>query len=231
MKLLAIDTATEGCSSALLVDGQVRERFFELERGHSERILVMVDELLAEGGIALERLDAIGFGRGPGAFTGVRLAAAVTQGLAWGASLPVVPVSDLRAVAQQVLDVAPDAQAVLVCNDARMQEVYWAWFARAEDGLARSASDEHVGAPERVVQPDELAVARLHAAGRGFRAYPALARNWESKLAGLHPELLPRAGAIARLAATEFRAGRALPAEQALPVYLRDDVAQPQRRD
>lgn len=229
MTILAIDTATEGCSAALLLPDRLLERFVELERGHSERILGMVDELLAESGLTLAELDAIAFGRGPGAFTGVRLAAAVTQGLAYGANRLVVPVSDLRAVAQQALDLVPRAGAALVCNDARMKEVYWGCFTRGKDGIARAASAEHVGAPETVELPPGLP-GEIHGAGRGFRAYPALAARLAVKLAGVHATLLPRAREIARIAEVERLAGTAVPPEEALPVYLRDDVARPAPR-
>ncbi len=104
MRILALDTATENCSVALLIDGHLSARERLLGRGHAEHILAMIDELLQEAGVSLGTLNAIAFGCGPGAFTGVRLAASVTQGLAFGAGLPVVPVSDLRALAQRVLD-------------------------------------------------------------------------------------------------------------------------------
>ena len=106
MRILAIDTATENCSAALLLDGRLSQREQRLERGAAEAILPMVEELLSEARVSLAMLSAIAFGRGPGAFTGVRLAASVTQGLAFGAGLKVVPVSDLQALAQRVLDLS-----------------------------------------------------------------------------------------------------------------------------
>lgn len=228
MRLLALDTATENCSAALAIDDRLIEREAELERGHAERILGMIDELLSEAGQPLAGLDAIAFGRGPGAFTGVRLAAAITQGLAFGASVPVLPVSDLRAVAQRVLDGEPAASTVLVCSDARMKEVYWGFFGRGVDGLAEPVGAEHVGPPESVDLPSQ-GDGEIHAAGRGFRAYPALGSRLRSAIAAFHPTLLPRAREIARIGIAEHRAGRAVPAGDALPVYLRDDVAQPSR--
>jgi tRNA threonylcarbamoyladenosine biosynthesis protein TsaB len=153
----------------------------------------------------------------------------VTQGLAYGAGLPVIPVSDLLAVAQQALDLAPQARSVLVCNDARMQEVYWACATRAPSALALAAGAEQVGPPERVALPAELPGPVL-GAGRGFAVWPQLALQPGLALAQVLPELLPRAREIARLALPEWLAGRALPAEQAQPVYLRDDVAKPSRK-
>ena len=126
-----------------------------LGRGHAERILPMVEELLRAADVALRALSAIAFGRGPGAFTGVRLAASVTQGLAFGAGLPVVPISDLRALAQRVLDDEPAADRVLVCNDARMQEVYSGTFERGAAGRAVAVGAECVGKPELVPLPPQ----------------------------------------------------------------------------
>ena len=225
MRLLALDTATECCSAALLVDDRLLTREAELVRGHAERILPMVDELLAEAGMSLRGLDAIAFGRGPGSFTGVRLAASVTQGLAFGAGLGVVPVSDLRALAQRVFDDDGHVTRALVCNDARMQEVYWGCFERGSAGLAVERAAERVG-PAGSVQlppgwPDAAGV------GRGLAAYPVLGALAGVVVRGEWDRLLPRAVEVARLAVPELAAGRLLDPEAAIPVYLRDDVARP----
>jgi tRNA threonylcarbamoyladenosine biosynthesis protein TsaB len=226
MKLLALDTATENCSAAVLAGGLLHQREEELGRGHAERILAMVDELLRDTGLTLGALDAIAFGRGPGAFTGLRLAASVAQGLAFGAGVPVVPVSNLQALAQRVLDEQPGAGRVLACSDARMQEVYWGCFARGPDGFAQAAGPERVSPPGDVRLPDGWAAATVHGAGRGFAAYAVLGEALQ--LAATHHALLPRAAEIVRLAVPEVLAGRVLAPELAHPVYLRDDVARPQ---
>jgi tRNA threonylcarbamoyladenosine biosynthesis protein TsaB len=230
MKILALDTATEACSAAVLTGDALIARYVEVERGHGDRILPMVDEVLAEAGLRLGDLDAVAFGRGPGGFTGVRLAASVAQGLAFGASLRVVPVSNLRAVAQLALDLHPEACTILVCNDARMQEVYTAVYARDPAGLAVLAGTERVIKPADVPDPAD-GVRPIHGAGHGFRAYPVLAERLRPSLQAIHDSLLPRAHEIARLAASEMAAGRSVPPEQALPVYVRDNVARPPSRD
>lgn len=233
MNILALDTATESCSAALLLDGRLLQREQRLERGHADAILPMVDALLGEGGIALSALDAIAFGRGPGAFTGVRLAASVTQGLAFGARLPVVPVSDLQALAQRSLDEDQAIGRVLVCTDARMREVYWACFERSNEGIATAYGEERVGPPSAVRPPGDWGVrgsaasrplpsGHLAAVGSGFAAYPELCT--ELVLDAVRADLLPRAAEIARLALPAVAAGRFIAPEQALPVYLRDDV-------
>lgn len=237
MKLLALDTATEACSAALLVGGEVIERYEVLGRGHAERLLPMVQEVLAEGGVALSALDAIAFGRGPGGFTGLRIAAGVTQGLAFGAGLPVVPVSDLAALAARAAT-HHGRRHVLACLDARMAEVYWAAFDCADPAAPVALT------PERVTSPDSLAgigdirlefVAAasgqtasecpLFGVGHGFAAYPALAGMLGRALAGFDAALLPHAREIALIGAREAAGGRTVAAEQAQPVYLRDDVA------
>lgn len=221
MKILALDTATEACSVALGIGDRVLERYVELERGHAEQIIPMIDALLAEGGVALAQLDAIAFGRGPGGFTGVRLAASVAQGLAFGAHVGVVPISDLAAVAQRVAQLDPDARRVLVVNDARMREVYWAEF--LADGI-RPTGEERVNAPgDVVVTPGKDWVA----AGRGLAAWPELAERCRAAGATLRPDLLPRATEILALARQPVAAGQVLAPEAALPVYVRDRVAEP----
>jgi tRNA threonylcarbamoyladenosine biosynthesis protein TsaB len=229
MKLLAIDTATEACSAAVWTDGAVLARYEVIGRGHAERLLPMVDELLAESGLTLGGLDALAFGRGPGAFTGVRIAVGLAQGLAFGAGLPVVPISNLAALARLALDryahetTAVAAPAALVCLDARMKEVYWAEAHGRGDGGVDLVS-ERLGAPELVMLTSASAGRPLVAAGHGWSAYPLLQERHPS-LAACWPDLLPRAHEIAALAALEAAAGRLVSPEDAAPVYLRDDVA------
>jgi len=231
VKLLAVDTATEACSAALLVDGVVTSRDAVLGRGHAERILPMVDELLREAGLALGALDAIAFGRGPGAFTGVRIAVSIAQGLAFGAGIPAVAVSDLAALGALALEramaecgaAAADVEA-LVCLDARMGEVYYGRV-RAHPQLGVELLEEGLAAPAALFT-DLPGDGRVRvAAGHGFSAYPALAERLGPSLRAIWPELLPRAAEIARLGARAFAAGLAVPAEAAAPVYLRDQVA------
>ena len=184
----------------------------------------MVESVLGEAGLRLSDLEAIGFGRGPGSFTGVRLAASVVQGLAFGAGLPVVPVSTLRAVALRAFELAPDADRVLVCNDARMQEVYSCAYRRDGAGLPEPLSPESVSPAHAVALPASGSGDYWIGAGQGFIAQPELASR-ASGLRAVFGQLLPAAEQVLRIAAAEFSAGRFLPAAGALPVYVRDDVA------
>jgi tRNA threonylcarbamoyladenosine biosynthesis protein TsaB len=231
VRILALDTATENCSAALLDDGRLIVREQLLPRGHAALILPMIEAVLGESGVALTDLTAIAFGRGPGAFTGVRLAASITQGLAHAAQLPVVPVSDLRAVAQRLLGLAATARRVLVLNDARMREVYWGCFERAGDDLAAPRGEEHVGAPQSVRLPQEWvrqqAEPGLWAAGTGLTAHPELKLSLGGMVGEMREDVLPSAAEIARLAVPEVLSGRVYQAEEALPVYLRNEVAHP----
>lgn len=215
MKLLALDTATERCSVALQVDDEVRVREAVTPRGHAELILPMIADVLREAGVQLRDLDALAYGRGPGAFTGVRIAVGVAQGLAYGAQLPVVGVSNLAAVAQ-----AQDVRGgVLVCMDARMGEVYWCGFAPDAAGLMQPLGPERVAKPAAVL----TAGASLErAVGTGFAAYPELAQRFADVTQD--PQALPHAREIARLAGAEVLAGRTQRAQDAQPVYLRDQV-------
>jgi tRNA threonylcarbamoyladenosine biosynthesis protein TsaB len=222
MKILAIDTATEACSVALGMDGHTLERYEEVGRGHAERLLPMIDEVLAEAGISLASLDAIAFGRGPGGFTGVRLAASVAQGLAFGAGLGVVPISDLAAVAQRAASLTPAVGSVLAVNDARMREVYWALF-KAGSGV-ETMGEERVGPSQEVILPTSITAGSWVAAGRGLRAAPELAERCRHAGATLLDDLLPRAKEVLALAEPAVAAGQLLPPELALPVYVRDRV-------
>jgi len=215
MKLLAIDTATETCSVALLIDDRMIERATETQRGHADLVLPMVDAVLAEAGLTLRQLDGLAYGRGPGAFTGVRIAVGGAQGLAYGAQLVTVGISDLSAVAQQF---ATPGALVLVCMDARMKEVYWARFEATSSGLMAPTSVERVDRPE-AVDPGDATVF----AGTGFAAYPQLLTGRTP--VAVHATARPHARDVARLAVEELRAGRGQPPERAQPVYLRDQVA------
>jgi len=221
MKILALDTVTEACSVALWLDGRVVRDAVELAHGHAHCILPMIDALLARHALRLADLDGIAVGCGPGGFTGVRLAISVAQGLALGAGLPAVGVSNLAAVAQALFDRDPAIGQVLVCNDARMNEVYTGLFRRGRDGLAVPVGDERVLPPDAVPAPQEATVG----AGRGFRAYPPLAARLRASLGYIDDAVLPDAGAIVRLAAARLAVGEGVAADALQPVYLRDNVA------
>lgn len=219
MKILALDAATEACSAALLRDGRITERCEVIGRGHAGRLLPMADELLREAALALRELDAVAFGRGPGGFTGLRIAAGVAQGLAAGSGRPILPVSDLAAVAAGA---ARESRAtrVLVCMDARMGQVYWA----AYDCSGETPVDltgEHLSNPAGVAPPPG---AGWLGAGHGFTAYPAIVDSLGAALLSLDGTRLPMASDIVRIAAADLACGKGLPAAQGLPVYLRDEV-------
>lgn len=243
LRLLAIDTSTEACSAALLwSDGEVRQRFIVTERGHADLILPMIDELLAEAGCKLKDLDGLAFGRGPGGFTGLRIAAGVIQGLAYGAGLRVAPVSSLAAVAflastssfpshpshpSRPSHPSSPSPGVLVCNDARMSEVYWGCYRFDPDApcVPIVLAAEAVG-PEDSVLPAPT-VTRF--AGNGIARYPALQARLESAGLSYCTGVYPRADAIARLGEQMLQQGDGVDAAEALPVYIRDNVARPPR--
>ena len=223
MRLLAIDTSTEHCSAALRdADGSLSWRSQPTERSHAELLLPMIDELLAAAGWSLAKLDGLAFGRGPGAFTGLRLAAGVVQGFAYATGLRVAAISSLAAVAYRVPFDSDEHGEVIVCNDARMGELYVGRYRRLPDGLAA------VGA-ECVVPPGDvpgLVGPARHAAGNGLAPYPDLRRDLERRGLQIHDNLFPRADAVAALAIEEFAAGRAVQAADVGPVYVRDQVVQ-----
>ncbi|MGO1500516.1 MAG: tRNA (adenosine(37)-N6)-threonylcarbamoyltransferase complex dimerization subunit type 1 TsaB [Marinobacter sp.] len=224
MKLLALDTSSEGCSAALFVDGNVIEKFEVAPRGHTRLLMPMVRELLAEQGFKPKDLDALAFACGPGSFTGVRIATGVVQGLAWGLGLPVVPVSSLETVALGAIEAlhVGEGEGIAVAFDARMSELYWGCFQNRSD-LPELLGEEQVCPPSRVIL--EAGITRWSGAGQGWVFRTDMPDEVSSQINFVDETLIPRASWVARLAAVKFRNGLAVPAEQAQPVYIRDEVA------
>lgn len=218
MNILAFDTSTEFCSAALWRDGQVAERAVAAGQSHSTLLTAMVDEVLAEAGLKLQAVDGIAYGEGPGSFTGLRIACAVAQGLAFSSDIPVAGIGTLRAMA-----LASGATRVLCCLDARMKEVYHAAYVLDAGGVWQEASAPQVCAPDAVPVPAD---GGWTGCGSGFAAYePVLRGRLGSALAAVRSGIFPRARDIAALAAPVFAQGLGRPAEQAAPVYVRDKVA------
>jgi tRNA threonylcarbamoyladenosine biosynthesis protein TsaB len=220
MRVLALDTATEACSVALLSGDECISRSAEGGRSHAQQVLEMVEAVLAEAEGSLSMLDGIAASIGPGAFTGVRISVAVAQGLAFGAGLRVVPVSTLEALALQT--VQSGGRLALACLDARMGEVYWGCFAA---DLARgliASCPASVGPPESVVLP---APGAYRGIGRGFGAYPALAALPGLKLDPKDTTALPNAREFARLGALRLQRDGGMDPADLSPLYLRDKVA------
>jgi tRNA threonylcarbamoyladenosine biosynthesis protein TsaB len=224
MRVLALDTATEACSVALLDDGGLIGRYEEPGRGHAAQILGMVDAVLAQAGVSLSMLDGIAASIGPGAFTGVRISVAAAQGLAFGAGLRLVGVSTLEALAMRALD--DRADRALACLDARMGEVYWGCYAADRSRGVRAIAPPRVGAAGSVSLPAARAgSAACRGIGRGFAAYPELGRLPGLLLEPADARELPNARDMARLGALRLRAGEGVDPADLEPLYLRDKVA------
>lgn len=219
MKLLVIDTATEACSVALEVDGRCVNRFEICPQQHSQRLLPMIDEVLIEAGLPLKQLDYLGFGRGPGSFTGVRIATGMIQGLSLGTKVPVVGVSTLAAMAQQAIELHP-CKDIVVAIDARMGEVYFAHYKNI-DGTAQLQGEEQVLAPELAAQ--QCADIELPlGVGTGWQAYPQL--NPQDAVKVLTEVLYPDALYMLALAKQAIDKHQVNSVEDIQPVYLRDKV-------
>jgi tRNA threonylcarbamoyladenosine biosynthesis protein TsaB len=224
VRVLALDTATEACSVALLDHDSLIGRFEEAGRSHAAQILGMVDAVLAERGVSLSMLNGIAASIGPGAFTGVRISVAVAQGLAFGAGIQVTGVTTLEALALKVLT---DRTAnALVCLDARMGEVYWGCYAADASRGVRATAGPRVDAPGAVSLPAAAAGSGLYRGiGRGFAAYPDLLRLPELVVEPRDADALPDARDMARLGAIRLRIGEGVDAANLEPLYLRDKVA------
>ena len=233
MKVLAVETSTDACSAALFIDGIVTERFELTPKEHTRLILPMIDNLMSEAGLRPQQLDALAFSCGPGSFTGVRIATGVIQGIALGADLPVVPVSTLAAIALSFFDAYAPEQRVqdnyainpvaYTAMDARMGEIFWGVYQQDEAGLVNLLGKEAVTPAVGIEFPELIGVG----VGFGWGVYKdELLSRLNGFVDRYEAHHLPRASAIVRLGVRDFERGLAVPVEQAMPVYLRDKVAQ-----
>ena len=221
-RILAIETSTESCSVALNAGAEVLERFELAPMKHAELILPFVRGLLADAGWSLGDVDVIAFGRGPGSFTSLRIGIGVVQGLAWGADVPVAPVSSLQAVAQAAIESGAAADTVLVAMDARMNEVFHAAYRRDDHGIAQPLGEEGVAAPAALSAPR---AGDYITAGNGFARFEELAPLAAAARSN-RPDLWPRAAVVLALAQHWLTDHEPLPPEQAQPVYIRNTVAE-----
>lgn len=222
MKILAVDTATEACSAALFIDGEINERFEIAPREHARLLLPMIDGLMAEAELKPQQLDAIAFGCGPGSFTGLRIATGVMQGIAYGADLPVVPVSTLAAISQACLQ-KTGYDTIFTAVDARMHEIYWAVYQRDAEGVTQLLGREKVQPASEV---DALQLTGF-GIGSGWQPYQhELTTRLGELLIGYDADYLPHAAEMAYLGAIGVQRLQTVSVEQAMPVYLRDKVAQ-----
>jgi tRNA threonylcarbamoyladenosine biosynthesis protein TsaB len=216
MLILALETSTELGSCALWRDGDIVERLCPPGQSHSETLLPLVRELLGERGFKVAQLDAIAFGVGPGAFTGLRVACGIAQGLAVAANIPLVPVTSLEAMAEMT-----GAEQVLALLDARMGEVYAGSYRRSADGYVLQG-EIRVWSPANVPLPT---AAGWLICGNAPSAYPELQARIAAAGLPVHPGILPTAAALARLAAPRAARGEGIDAALAAPLYIRDKVA------
>ena len=220
---LAIDTATEACSVAISVDGVVRERFEPMQREHTQRLLPMIDAVLAEAGASVARLDGIVCGIGPGSFAGLRIGVGVVKGLALARDLPVVGVSSLAMLAQRALGRTPAATRVAAVIDARMSEIYCGAYGRGAGGLAEAILADRVCPPD---QAPALPAGDWIGVGTGWARYePILRERFGPGIVELDPAALPHAEDALALGVPLLAAGRGQSADALAPAYLRDRVA------
>ncbi len=222
MNILAIETSTELCSAALLANGSLLEREREAGQAHSSLILPMVTDLLREAGISFDAIEGVAFGAGPGSFTGLRIACGVAQGLAEGAAVKVAGICTLEALAEAAWQLDSQShQQIVACLDARMGEVYHAAYRRTGDGW-QAIAEPGLYAPNAIPVMDQGC---WTGAGSGFQVYAEKLRARQTLVLAL-PALRPHARTIAALARARFASGQVVSPEHALPLYLRDKVAQ-----
>jgi tRNA threonylcarbamoyladenosine biosynthesis protein TsaB len=233
-KILSFDTHSESCSVCLLNTDPNSPRYALrsalASRSHAQHILPMVDEVLVEANLTLRDLDGIAFGRGPGSFTGLRIAAGVAQGLAYGSDLPVFPVSNLQALAYMTFSAQPKQEYCLSLIDARMDEVYWAVFQNTQQDFGEVSAlvphrlvDEQVGSPESVSVSDSL-LSSCMAVGTGLVHESRISNIARFNVLADVEHTMDSAQAVAELALLDFLASKGVKAAEAAPVYIRDNV-------
>ncbi len=223
MKLLAVETSTDACSAALFVDGELKERFELAPKQHTLKILPMIDALMAEAELVPNQLDALALSRGPGSFTGVRIATGVVHGIAFGLDIPVIPISTLAAIAEPFFQKNPVDYA-FTALDARMGEIFWGIYRNQHAQGVELLGIESVGVAQDVIIPDE--VTQGVGIGSAWNVYRnELSDVLDDQLLDIQPDCWPRAAAVARLGVLGYDRYEAVPVELALPVYLRDKVA------
>jgi len=226
-KILALDASTDACSVALYIDGATTHIFELAAKSHTQRLLPMVDEILRSADCNLQELDAIAYGRGPGSFTGLRICMGVVQGLAFGANIPVIPVSTLQAMAQGfVTENSNTSLPLLVALDARMDEIYWGLF--NADKIPQALSAEFVMKPAQVGEQDIIV--------NLSKQFIAIGPGWHyADLHNIVPEILvqdshPDARYMLPFAVDAFQKGQTQSILDAQPVYLRDSVSWQKRQ-
>jgi tRNA threonylcarbamoyladenosine biosynthesis protein TsaB len=225
VKLLALDTSSTACSVALQLGDRTCERHEEQPREHTRLLLPMIRSVLDQGEIELSDLDAIVLGNGPGSFIGMRIAASVAQGLAFGAALGIVPVSSMAAVAARALAESA-AQEIVVTQDARMHEVYLGIYRRGPDGLPEPGEPERLHGMTVIDELGESGREQRLGAGFGWQRYPELFAANQDRIAELLDLAHPRAVDLLALGARSLAGGEILQPEEVTPAYLRQKVAE-----
>ena len=224
MKILAIETATEACSAAISINDTCIYRYEIAPRKHSELILPMIDSLLNEANIKINSFDGIAFGRGPGAFTGVRIAISVAQGLACPHDIPLIPISTLAALAQQY---SKENNYIATAIDARMNEIYWGLYKKSNKNIMKAIIKEKVCLPQNITSPSKN---NWLGVGSGWQNYSEeIKSKFKSNIIGIKNDTYPDAKSILELAKIDYQESKFISPEKASPVYLRDNVATKKR--
>lgn len=225
--ILALDTATDACSVALCTPTQIFNKFVVEPQAHSKLLLGMVDDVCRQAGVVFKDIQAFAFGRGPGSFTGVRIAASVAQGLAFGSNRPVIAVSSLQALAQQAAN-KHNVIHLLPMIDARMHEIYWGIYQVNSKRLAEATM------ADALLKPEELQVAKdipYLAVGTGASTYAKILMEQNPHLQFDQTIQFPRAEEILQIALEKFKSGETIPPNEAVPTYVRNNVAQKSKKN